>query len=86
MSDLPIVVIGAGPRGLAAAAHLLERSLEPRPGRVRRHIHTEVAEALQKLGLDTSQERPRSSPTKPSLRATWRSPSAAARSAPTSPE
>ena len=25
MSDLPVVVIGAGPLGLAAAAHLLER-------------------------------------------------------------
>jgi thioredoxin reductase len=29
MSDLPVVVIGAGPQGLAAAAHLLERGLEP---------------------------------------------------------
>ena len=28
-SDLPVVVIGAGPQGLAAAAHLLERGLEP---------------------------------------------------------
>ena len=29
MSDLPVVVIGAGPQGLAAAAHLLERGVEP---------------------------------------------------------
>ncbi len=29
MSDVPVVVIGAGPQGLAAAAHLLERGLEP---------------------------------------------------------
>ena len=29
MSTLPVVVIGAGPQGLAAAAHLLERGLEP---------------------------------------------------------
>jgi hypothetical protein len=29
VSDLPVVVIGAGPQGLAAAAHLLERGLEP---------------------------------------------------------
>ncbi len=28
-SDLPVVVIGAGPQGLAAAAHLLERGLRP---------------------------------------------------------
>ena len=28
-SDLPVVVIGAGPVGLAAAAHLLEQGLEP---------------------------------------------------------
>ncbi len=28
-SNLPVVVIGAGPQGLAAAAHLLERGLEP---------------------------------------------------------
>ncbi|MGO0577954.1 NAD(P)-binding domain-containing protein [Ornithinimicrobium panacihumi] len=27
--DLPVVVIGAGPQGLAAAAHLLERGIEP---------------------------------------------------------
>ena len=27
--ELPVVVIGAGPVGLAAAAHLLERGLEP---------------------------------------------------------
>jgi thioredoxin reductase len=29
MEDLPVVVIGAGPQGLAAAAHLVERGLEP---------------------------------------------------------
>jgi thioredoxin reductase len=29
MSDLPVVVIGAGPLGLAAAAHLFERGLDP---------------------------------------------------------
>jgi thioredoxin reductase len=29
MNDLPVVVIGAGPQGLAAAAHLLERGLQP---------------------------------------------------------
>ncbi|MGI5128393.1 FAD-dependent oxidoreductase [Pseudonocardia sp. CA-107938] len=28
MSDLPVVVVGAGPVGLAAAAHLLERGIE----------------------------------------------------------
>lgn len=29
VSDLPVVVIGAGPQGLAAAAHLLERGRTP---------------------------------------------------------
>ncbi|MFJ8629105.1 FAD-dependent oxidoreductase, partial [Kitasatospora sp. NPDC093550] len=28
-SDLPVLVIGAGPIGLAAAAHLTERGLTP---------------------------------------------------------
>ena len=29
MSELPVAVIGAGPQGLAAAAHLIERGMEP---------------------------------------------------------
>jgi Pyridine nucleotide-disulphide oxidoreductase len=29
LTDLPVVVIGAGPVGLAAAVHLLDRGLEP---------------------------------------------------------
>ena len=29
MNELPVVVVGAGPIGLAAAAHLLDRGLEP---------------------------------------------------------
>jgi Pyridine nucleotide-disulphide oxidoreductase len=29
MTDLPVIVIGAGPQGLAAAAHLLQQGLEP---------------------------------------------------------
>ena len=29
MTNLPVVVVGAGPQGLASAAHLLERGLEP---------------------------------------------------------
>src|ERR1700712_2018524 len=29
MSELPVAVIGAGPQGLAAAAHLAERGIEP---------------------------------------------------------
>src|SRR5829696_6123489 len=29
LADLPVAVIGAGPVGLAAAAHLLARGLEP---------------------------------------------------------
>lgn len=28
-TDLPVAVIGAGPVGLAAAAHLLRRDLQP---------------------------------------------------------
>ncbi|RYZ32389.1 MAG: flavoprotein, partial [Propionibacteriaceae bacterium] len=29
MTNLPVVVVGAGPEGLASAAHLLEQGLEP---------------------------------------------------------
>lgn len=29
MAELPVVVVGAGPIGLAAAAELVERGLEP---------------------------------------------------------
>jgi flavin-dependent dehydrogenase len=29
LTDLPVVVTGAGPLGLAAAVHLLDRGLEP---------------------------------------------------------
>ena len=29
VEELPVVVIGAGPVGLAAAAHLIERGLQP---------------------------------------------------------
>lgn len=37
-SNLPVIVIGAGPVGLAAAAHLLERGLEPRVLEAGEHV------------------------------------------------
>ena len=47
------------------------------------HIHAEVAAALEKLGLDTAGENPSCSPATRSRPATWPSPWAVARNAPT---
>lgn len=43
-SELPVVVIGAGPVGLAAAAHLLERGIEPLVLEAGPHAGTAVRE------------------------------------------
>ena len=56
-----------------AGGRVVAHSAGTQPGD---HIHPEVAAVLEKLGLDTSRETPT---------LLWRSPSAAARSAPTSP-
>ena len=65
-----------------AGGRVIAVSAGTQPGE---HIHREVADVLEKLGLDTSRERPSCSPATPSPPAPWPSPSAAERSAPTSP-
>ena len=50
MSELPVVVVGAGPVGLAAAAELVERGLEPlvleKAGRGRRRGRAVASRAV----------------------------------------
>ena len=64
-----------------AGGRVMALSAGTQPGE---HIHPEVADVLEKIGLDTSRETPTllTSPARRSRPATWPSPSAAARSTP----
>ncbi|MGF9648250.1 NAD(P)-binding protein [Pseudarthrobacter oxydans] len=54
---LPVAVIGAGPVGLAAAAHLLERGLEPLLFEAGPTAGTAIASGLPALGEDAAKDR-----------------------------
>ena len=50
---LPVVVIGAGPIGLAAAAHLLDRGLEPLVLEAGPQVGTSIARMATRAALLT---------------------------------